>query len=68
MDDIILKRAKEEIEQDKLQKQVKIAKTIKDKEFRDHQLREAQNHKQVIFRQQREQEIKEVNELQVALT
>lgn len=41
MDDMILKKAKEEIEQDKRKKEALIAKTIAAKDERDRQLREA---------------------------
>jgi hypothetical protein len=49
MDNMILKRAKEEIEQDKRKKEELIAKTLAAKDERDRQLRLAQNHKQNQF-------------------
>lgn len=49
MDNMILKRAKEEIEQDKRKKEELIAKTLAAKDERDRQLRLAQNYKQNQF-------------------
>lgn len=46
---MILRRAKEEIEQDKAKKQELIAKTLKDKEMRDAQMRMVQDQKAKKF-------------------